>query len=435
MSEYMPLKALVTASGPVFFRALSLLLAAALSAATWSAEPRSITDLLAEVPLIDGHNDLPFQYYYRHGNSLDGMDLSESLQDLEPTLRTDIPRLRRGGVGAQFWSVFVPVTEYGGTPGDAARVLAQMDLVRRLAARYPDDLELAFSADDVRRIHASGRVASLMGMEGGHAIEDSLGVLRSLYAAGARYLTLTHSKGLRWADSATDRPRHDGLTDFGEEVVREMNRLGMLVDLSHVSAATMHDALDVSEAPVIFSHSSARGVTDHVRNVPDTVLERMPDNGGVVMATFVASYVNEDARQNFADFKAEQARLLSLNPGDPEAVEAGLALWREQHPNPGATLADVADHIDHIRDVAGIDHIGLGGDYDGTPVMPKGLEDVSTYPALLEELRRRGYNDAQLQAIAGGNVLRVMERSEAVAAKLQRQSEASDMLIASEKAD
>jgi membrane dipeptidase len=419
----------------LFFKALPLLLVFALSAPTHSAEPRSIADLLTEVPVIDGHNDLPFQYFHRHGNVLDGMDLSESLEDLQPALRTDIPRLRRGGVGAQFWSVFVPITEYGGTPGDAARVLAQMDLVRRLAARYPDDLELAFSADDVRRIHAAGRVASLMGMEGGHAIEDSLGVLRSLYAAGARYLTLTHSKGLHWADSATDQPRHDGLTDFGKEVVREMNRLGMLVDLSHVSAATMHDALDVSEAPVIFSHSSARAVTDHARNVPDSVLERLPDNGGVVMVTFVATYVNEDARQNFADFKAEQARLSSLNPGDPEAVKAGLALWREDHPNPGATLADVADHIDHIRDVAGIEYIGLGGDYDGTPVMPKGLEDVSTYPALLEELRRRGYSDVQLQAIAGGNVLRVMERSEAVAAKLQRQREASDMLIASEEAD
>jgi len=380
----------------------------------------------ADYFIFDGHNDLPWQYYGRHGNRLAELDIADDLDDLEPPLHTDLPRLREGRVGAQFWSVYVPIQQYGGAAGDASRVMTQMDVVRRLVARYPDDLSLALTAADVRAAVSGGRIASLMGIEGGHAIEDSLGTLRSLYAAGARYMTLTHGKGLRWADSATDTARHDGLTDFGVTVVREMNRLGMLVDLSHVTAATMHDALDASSAPVIFSHSSARAVTDHPRNVPDDVLERLPENGGVVMVTFVPGYVSQDKRDWDRARRGEQARLEAVHPFDEEAREAALEAWMEAHPNPGATLPQVADHIDHIRDVAGIAHIGIGGDFDGIGEVVEGLEDVSTYPALMEELARRGYSDADIAAIAGDNVLRVMEEAERVAAEEQAARPAAD---------
>jgi membrane dipeptidase len=414
--------------------ALPLLAVLALPAAADDATQR-VSAVLAQTPLIDGHNDLPWQYYKRFANRLGELDVALEQADMEPPLHTDIPRLRRGGLGAQFWSVYVPIDNYGGRAGDAARVLTQMDVVRRLVERYPDDLELAYTAADVRRIHGAGRIASLMGIEGGHAIEDSLGTLRSLYAAGARYMTLTHSKGLHWADSATDDPRHGGLTAFGEQVVREMNRLGMLVDLSHVSAAAMHDALDVAAAPVIFSHSSARALTDHPRNVPDDVLQRLRDNGGVVMVTFVTGYVSEAARQWYAQESAEKARLRSLYPGDPALREEKLAAWEAQHPNPGATLADVADHIDHVRAVAGIEHIGLGGDFDGITDVVTGLEDVSRYPALLAELATRGYSDADIAAIAGGNVLRVMESAESVARELQETRDAADLLIEAASGD
>jgi membrane dipeptidase len=389
--------------------------------------------VLKTTPLIDGHNDLPWQYFVRHKNQLGDMDVAADQTALEPPLHTDIPRLRAGGVGAQFWSVYVPIAEYGGAPGDAARVLAQMDVVRRLAERYPDDLELAFTADDVRRIHREGRIASMMGIEGGHAIEDSLGVLRSLYAAGARYMTLTHSKGLRWADSATDKLRHEGLTDFGLEVVREMNRLGMLVDLSHVSEAAMHDALDVAQAPVIFSHSSARGVADHPRNVPDSALERLPNNGGVVMVTFVPGYVLQASADHAQAMMGERGRLEAIYPHDEARRKALFGAWFEANPAPEVDLNDVADHIDHIRDVAGIEHIGLGGDYDGIRSVPKGLEDVSTYPALLEELLARGYSEGDIAAIAGGNVLRAMAAAEATAGTLQGAGPASDLLFGVEE--
>ena len=289
-----------------------------------------------------------------------------------------------------------------------------MDVVRRLAERYPEDLALAFTAADVRRAHAEGRTVR------------SLGALRSLYAAGARYMTLTHSKGLRWADSATDEVRHDGLTDFGVTVVEEMNRLGMLVDLSHVTEAVMHDALDAAAAPVIFSHSSARAVTDHPRNVPDSVLERLPENGGVVMVTFVPGYVSQAERDWSLASSGERARLEAIYPFDEDARDEAYAAWEAANPEPGATLADVADHIDHIRAVAGVEHIGLGGDFDGISTVVKGLEDVSTYPALLAELLRRGYSDADIAAIAGGNVLRAMERAEAVAASERERRLAAD---------
>jgi membrane dipeptidase len=380
----------------------------------------------ADYYILDGHNDLPWQYYGRHGNRLAEMDVSERQDELERPLHTDIPRLREGRVGAQFWSVFVPISEYGGSPGDASRVLTQMDVVRRLAERYPDDLALAFTADEVRAAQASGRIASLMGIEGGHAIEDSLGTLRSLYAAGARYMTLTHSKGLRWADSATDEARHGGLTDFGVTVIEEMNRLGMLVDLSHVTPEVMHDALDASVAPVIFSHSSAKAVSDHPRNVPDDVLKRLPENGGVVMVTFVPGYISQEKRDWDLARGGERARLAAMMPFDEEAQKAALEAWVEANPNPGATLEQVADHIDHIRDVAGIEHIGIGGDFDGIGETVRGLDDVSTYPALMEELSRRGYSDADLAAIGSGNVLRAMERAEAVAAEQQAARLAAD---------
>lgn len=404
--------------------AAALSLAALLFVSPLAVNRASAAD--APVMVIDGHNDLPWQYKGRFGNRLAPLDVAERQDDLEPPLHTDIPRLRLGGVGAQFWSVFVPISEYGGSPGDAALVLEQMDVVRRLVERYPDDLALAFTAADIRAASDEGKIASLMGIEGGHAIEDSLGALRTLYAAGARYMTLTHTKGLRWADSATDANRHDGLTEFGMTVVREMNRLGMLVDVSHVSEATMLDTLDVAAAPVIFSHSSARAVTDHPRNVPDSVLKRLVANGGLVMVTFVPSYVSQAQRDWSLAEGGERARLKAVFPYDEDAREAAFAAWRENNPEPGATLADVADHIDHIRNVAGIGAIGIGGDFDGIGTVVKGLEDVSTYPALFAELARRGYSDAELAAIGSGNLLRVMEANEAVAADLQAKGLAAD---------
>ncbi len=385
--------------------------------------------------VIDGHNDLPWQYHERFANRLAPLDVAELQDDLEPPLHTDLPRLRKGGVGAQFWSVYVPIESYGGAPGDASRVMSQMDVVRRLVERHPDDLALAMTADDIRSAYAAGKIGSLMGIEGGHAIENSLGTLRSLYAAGARYMTLTHSKGLSWADSATDEARHDGLTDFGRSVVQEMNRLGMLVDLSHVTEATMHDALDTVQAPVIFSHSSARAVTDHPRNVPDSVLERLKDNGGVVMVTFVPSYVSEARRDWALAQTGERARLKAVHPFDAALRDQLLENWEQANPDPGATLSQVADHIDHIRDIAGIDHIGVGGDFDGISEVVTGLEDVSTYPALFAELSRRGYRDADIAAIAGGNVLRALEQSEIVARRIQEERLALDPPVTPQSAE
>jgi len=383
--------------------------------------------LLAEAPLIDGHNDAPWQYRERTGNRLAELDLSASTAGLEPPMHTDIPRLRAGGVGGQFWSVYVPAAMAG--PGAPTAVLEQIDVVHRMAARWPETFEMAYGADDVRRIFAAGRIASLVGVEGGHAIHDSLAVLRQLYLAGARYMTLTHSDNTRWADSATDEPEHGGLTRFGEEVVAEMNRLGMLVDLSHVSAQAMHDALDASEAPVIFSHSSARALDAHPRNVPDDVLRRLPDNGGVVMVTFVEVFVSEEARRHWAERQAEEARLESLHPGDPEAVESALEAWEEEHPMPRATYLQVADHVDHVREVAGIDHVGIGSDFDGIPRGPLGLEEVSEFPVLLAELLRRGYTDGEVEQVAGGNLLRAFDRAEEVAERLQKERQPSEATI------
>jgi len=419
---------------PIHLILIALMLAAApISAAQpGDAELRArIMAILREAPLIDGHNDTPWQYRGRVSNHVDKIDFHDTTT-LEPAMRTDLTRLKAGGVGAQFWSVFIPISRQGGEPGDVKTVLEQIDLVKRLCARYPDHLEIARTADDVERIHREGKIASMMGMEGGHSIENSLAALRALYDAGAGYMTLTHGKNTDWADSATDEPRHGGLTEFGREVVREMNRTGLLVDLSHVAPSTMHDALDVAEAPVIFSHSSAFTICAHPRNVPDDVLIRLPDNGGVVMVCFLVFYIAEDLRQWQESFDAERARLREEHP-DPDArseiIEQELTAWREANPAPKATLKQVADHIDHIRRVAGIDHIGIGSDYDGMPPGPLGLEDVSDYPDLFVELLKRGYSDDDIRKIAGRNVLRVMRETEKVAKRLQSERPPSDALI------
>jgi membrane dipeptidase len=372
--------------------------------------------VMQRTPLIDGHNDLPWALRQNHESDPHAVDLATNLAE-ETRLHTDIPRLRAGGVGGQFWSVYVPASL---PPVEAAQAtFEQIDLVRRVVAAHPDVFELATTADDVVRIHRSGRIASLLGIEGGYSINDSLGLLRVFHALGVRYMTLTHSTTTSWADSATDAPRWDGLSPFGEEVVREMNRLGIMVDLSHVSPSTMLDALRVSEAPVIFSHSSARAVTGHPRNVPDSILNLLPANGGVVMITFVPSFVSEEVRQWGAARAGEEARLKSLNPGAPEMVDNGLAEWLAANPPPRADISDVADHIEHVRDVAGIDHVGLGGDFDGVSALPDGLPGVDAYPALIAELYRRGWSDADVRKLLGENVLRVMRAVEATAARKQ----------------
>ena len=398
---------------------LFLSLAFCLCATVVSAqnEEARVQRILREVPLIDGHNDLPWQYQKRVANQIEKIDVRTEQTALTPGLQTDIPRLRRGGVGAQFWSVYVSADL---KEADAVRaVLEQIDVVHRLNARYPDTFEMARTADDVVRIHKSGKIASLIGVEGGHSIGGSLAVLRQLHRLGAGYMTLTHSDNIPWADASTDDPVLDGLSPFGVEVVREMNRLGMLVDLSHVSPATMHDALDASAAPVIFSHSSARALADHPRNVPDDVLRRMKENGGVVMVTFVPGFISEKIRQHGAAKSAEEARLKALYRGQPKVAAAKLADWTTANPTPRATLGDVADHIEHIMKVAGPDHVGLGSDFDGIESVPVGLEDVSDYPALLVELAKRGHSDEELRKLVGLNVLRVMRAAEHVAAKIK----------------
>jgi membrane dipeptidase len=372
----------------------------------------SAQDLLRRFPLVDGHNDLPWALRERSPGDLAGVDLAGPV----PGTHTDLPRLAVGGVGAQFWSVFVPASLAGDSAVTA--VLQQIDLARRMIARYPQALGFALTARDVERIFASGRVASLLGAEGGHAIAGSLGVLRMLYALGVRYLTLTHNSNVGWADSATDEPQAGGLTEFGREVVREMQRIGMLVDLSHVSVSTMNDALDLAQAPVIFSHSSARAVCDNPRNVPDDVLARLPGNGGVCMVTFVPGFVSQDCADWLAGLKAEAARR-GLDPKDFAQLYSIKAEWEAAHPPPQATLAQVADHVEHVRRVAGVEHVGIGGDFDGTPDVTVGLEDVSTYPALLAELLARGWSESDCAALAGGNLLRVLREAESLAGRAQ----------------
>lgn len=370
---------------------------------------------LDAAPVWDGHNDVPIQLRGRYRNMIadfDFRDTSDTGADHSEgrVMHTDLSRLRDGKVGAQFWSVYVTaaLTE----PEAVQAVIEQLDVTKRLIDKYPEDLALALTADEVEDAVAKGRIASLMGMEGGHAIGSSLAVLRQTYALGARYMTLTHSKNTPWADSATDAPEYGGLTEFGENVIREMNRLGMLVDLSHVSEATMHDVLDVASAPVIFSHSGVRAINGHARNVPDSVLKRLPANGGIVMVVGLPGFLNESARQWNAERAAEEARLRALFRGQPTAVEGGLEAWDATNPLPLATIGDMADHIDYVREMAGVDAIGIGGDYDGMPTGPVGMEDVTGYPALFTELARRGYTQAQLEKISYGNMMRVMRAAE-----------------------
>jgi len=359
--------------------------------------------ILARHPIVDGHNDLPWAI--RESASAP-RDVAAYDLRRRTTGQTDFERLREGGVGGQFWSVYVPYDRIS-----AVTQLEQIDIARRVVARYPEQLAFAATADEVERALRSGRFASLFGMEGGHAIENSLGALRAFYGLGVRYMTLTHSKTLDWADSATDVARHGGLAPFGEEVVREMNRLGMLVDLSHVSPATMEDALRVTEAPVIFSHSSARALCDHPRNVPDSILKGLKANGGVVMVTFVNAFISgEFARASAPLWKEWEER--SKGTTDPLARRKIQLEIQARMPKIKVTIAQVADHVDHVRKVAGIDHVGLGGDYDGNSDWPEGLEDVSGYPRLFAELVRRGWSDEDLARLANGNILRVMRAVE-----------------------
>lgn len=374
---------------------------------------------LEAAPVWDGHNDVPAALRDRVHNHLDDFSFVDTLQAPDGTfgkgaMQTDLVRLKRGKVGAQFWSVFV---ETGKPEAQSVQeVLEQIDVTKRLVARYPQDLQLALTADDVAAALASGKIASLMGMEGGHSIGSSLAVLRQMYDLGARYMTLTHSTNTPWADSATDTPVHFGLTDFGKDVVREMNRIGMLVDLSHVSEESMHDALDVAMAPVMFSHSSARAINGHARNVPDSVLQRVKENGGIVMVMAYPGYTSEKLRLWVADQKGEKARQEALWPGQPEKSAEGLARWTAANPQPAATVSDLADHVDYIRNLIGVEHVGIGGDYDGMPTGPQGMEDVSGYPALFTELARRGYSQAELEMISMRNMLRVLRAAERYAA-------------------
>ena len=430
--------------------AAAVLLAAPAVLSAQAAAPRPAADaararaerILRASPLIDGHNDLPWKIRETtpgtsvegaRGTMADSLPVDANVEGYDMRTRTpgqtDFARMKAGLLGAQFWSVYIPgepnedaYVRHGkvaSAPGYARVQLEQIDIARRVIARYPDRLTLATRAADVAPAFRAGKVASFLGMEGGHAIENSLGALRTYYDLGVRYMTLTHNVTLDWADAALDSATHGGLTPFGRDVVREMNRLGMLVDLSHVSPGTMSDALDVTESPVIFSHSSARAIGDHPRNVPDSILARLPKNGGVVMVTFVPGFISPAVIAHDRARAAETARLRTAG-SDPAAMRAGLDAWNAAHPRPKATIGDVANHLEHIRKVAGVDHVGIGGDYDGVSETPEGLEDVSTYPALFAELVRRGWSDADLKKLAGENVLRALRGAEATAARLQK---------------
>ncbi|MCX7766785.1 MAG: dipeptidase, partial [Candidatus Sumerlaeia bacterium] len=360
-------------------------------------------------------NDTPWQYRKRVQNNLSAIDFTGDTSRLNPPMYTDITRLKKGGIGAQFWSVFIPPDIAGDNIFKAVR--EQIEVVHQLLKRYSSVFELATTASEIRRIHKAGKIASLIGVEGGHCIENSLENLHWLYQNGTRYLTLTYLQNTDWADSATDTPLHNGLTKFGRKVIQEMNRLGMLVDLSHTSHKTMEDVLEISIAPVIFSHSSAYAVTPHPRNVPDDVLKRVAINGGIVMVTFVPDFISGAVQEHKMAEEEERSRLIAQFPDSPETVAKHLAKWLQQHPAPKATLMDVVNHINHIREVAGIDHIGIGADYEGFQYPPAGLEDVSCYPKLLAELLGQGYSKDEVKKIAGLNFLRVMEEAEKIAGK------------------
>jgi membrane dipeptidase len=422
-----------------------LILTAAASPASAATPPDNVTALvakvLADMPVIDGHNDLPWEIRDRYASDPAAVDLRKDTAHLpkrptatpdEAPLMTDIPRLRAGGVGAQFWSVWVPTDIK-----DAVAVqmtLEQIDLVKRMTAQYPSDLEMAYTAADIVRIEKAHRVASLIGIEGGHQVNSSLATLRQMYELGARYMTLTHSTNTPWADAATEAPAHDGLTAFGRAVVGEMNRLGMLVDLSHVSPKTMKDALEVTRAPVIFSHSGARGLIDHPRDVPDDVLALVAKNRGVVMVNFYPGYVSQERARWDAELAAEKAREATppfggLYIGQPDRAKAAFAQWLAAHPKPVVTIAMVADHVEYVARVAGKECVGLGSDFDGIPDTPQGLDGVDKYPALLAELARRGWSHDDLVKVTGGNLLRVMREAEAAARTLRSTTSPSNATL------
>ena len=398
---------------------LLMLLTPGLALASEDPALRKARKLLRKSILIDGHNDLPWaiRKWDKAPRDVDAYDLRQPTPG-----NTDLARLKQGGVGGQFWSVYIPAEDR--SAGFARVQLEQIDIARRIVERYPDRLGLATTADEVEAQFKKGRIASLLGIEGGHALENSLGALRAYYDLGVRYMTLTHSANLDWADAAGDEPRHGGLTRFGEEVVREMNRLGMLVDLSHTTPETMDDALRVAEAPVILSHSSARALCDHVRNVPDEILKRLPANGGIVMVTFVPSFVSQEVwdatRPYWTEYKKRTAGMEDAAERDRiyEELLGPLTL-------PKTTIAQVADHVEHVRKVAGVDHVGIGGDFDGNDRWPEGLEDVSKYPSLFAELIRRGWSDEDLKKLAGKNLLRAMRGAEATARRLRKARPAS----------
>lgn len=393
---------------------LSILVAGGADAQQRDANMERALRVLRSTPLVDGHNDLPWAI---RENQMRPRDVEAYDLRLRTAGHTDLDRLRQGRVGGQFWSVYVPGEARDS--GYARLQLEQIDIARRVIAKYPDRLALALTADDIRREFRRGRIGSVLGMEGGHVLENSLGALRAYYDLGARYMTLTHNVTLDWADAAMGSARHGGLSAFGEEVVREMNRLGMLIDLSHASPATMSDALTVSEAPVIFSHSSARALADVPRNVPDSILRRLPANGGVVMVTFVPGFISQEL--------VEHGRARRRFGGDTATAE--FRQWSSENPRPRATLAQVADHIEHIRRVAGVDHVGIGGDFDGISEVIAGLEDVSKYPALFAELARRGWSDADMRKLAGENVLRAFEMAEDVSRRARSTRPASTKTI------
>jgi membrane dipeptidase len=403
-------------------RAARLLSAAALLATPALAAPapeQVAAAALRASPVWDGHNDVPEQLRERRKDMIADFDFRDTTNTADPAnervvMQTDLARLRKGRVGAQFWSVYVSALLP--EPQAVQATIEQIDVLKRLIARYPQDMVLCTSADEVERAMKAGKIASLIGMEGGHSMGASLGVLRQEYALGARYMTLAHFKNTAWADSATDAPAHDGLTDFGRDVVREMQRIGMLVDLSHVSEATMLDALEVARAPVMFSHSGARAVAHHPRNVPDNVLDKLKANGGIVMVVTLASYVSDEVRDWSLRRTAEKARLDEAFVGDPAGAKAALAAWIKANPAPRATIGQLADHIDHIARRIGVAHVGVGGDFDGMSSTTEGMDDVSGYPALFTELARRGYSQADLRKIASGNMLRVLRGAEAYAA-------------------
>jgi len=418
--------------------AVSVLLTNTAAAQTTKTDlTKRIDALLTIHPVIDGHNDLPWEIRERYQSDFSKVDLAADTLHLmlppeapagSPPLMTDLPRIKTGHLGGQFWSVWIPVSVTG--PAAIKMTLEQIDLVKRMAQRYPDRLAMAYTADDIERDFKAGKVASLIGIEGGHQIDNSLPALRMMYTLGARYMTLTHSTNTGWADSATDNPAHHGLSPFGKSLVQEMNRIGMLIDLSHVSAETMRDALALTQAPVMFSHSSARALVDHPRDVPDDVLQLVAKNHGVVMANFYPGYVSQEAAIWDADHAAEQSRynappFAGLYLGQPERAKAAMAEWEKKHPKPKVTLSMVADHIDYIRKIAGVDSVGIGSDFDGIPGGPDGLEGVDKYPQLFAELAHRGWSDEDLGKLASGNILRVLRAAENVAQRLQQNEQPS----------